>query len=115
MSIERLEEIKQNVQRKNVHFKYLNSDKGFREDVYTLLEHDFKWLIEQAGLKEQYRKRASDLEVESREKIKNHRKRANLYEDALINLRREALLSSMEDHEKRLFLEIIDGALGCDK
>src|SRR5690625_1253569 len=46
MSKERLEEIRNRMIVEKQHFKYLNSEKGYWENVYTLLEQDMKYLFD---------------------------------------------------------------------
>ena len=74
MSKERLEEIRNRMIVEKQHFKYLNNEKGYWENVYTLLERDMKYLFdtiieqaEQNKLNQQAlinQERSSDREIE---------------------------------------------------
>ena len=83
MNKEKLEEIRNRMIVEKQHFKYLNNEKGYWENVYTLLERDVKYLfdaiIEQAErvqeLEEEYKVRRVEYLEEHIDRLEQQNQR----------------------------------------
>ena len=89
MNKEWLEKIRNRMIVEKHHFKYLNSEKGYLENVYTLLEYDMKYLFdtiikqaEQVQELEEDKKALGDLIEETAKIAWNIEQQNKLYREA---------------------------------